>query len=76
MNKFIDQGLKIRPQLIESVVRLGRYNDQKVRPIMVTFCSKVNQITVIDNLSALKTSNEEYKMYLSVLTEMKFAEAS
>ena len=46
IEKFMEKGLKIRPQTIESVIRLGRFDNEKTRPIIVTFCSKLSQITI------------------------------
>ena len=62
IEKFMEKGLKIRPQTIESVIRLGRFDSEKTRPIKVTFCSKLSQITVIENLSALRNAEPEFKV--------------
>lgn len=53
---FINNGLHLSPQAIQSCFRLGHFNKDVCRPIRITFCSKASQILVMNNVSSLKDS--------------------
>ena len=57
---IIDQGIQISEQPVQSCFRLGRCTENKVSPIKITFCHKVGQIKIIENLSSLKGSVEDF----------------
>jgi len=60
VEKFIEEGLNISAQPVQSCFRLGRYTADKSRPLKVIFCHKVGQIKVLDNLSALRGAQGVY----------------
>ena len=60
IEKFIDEGLNISAQPVQSCFRLGRYNENKNRPMKVIFCQKVGQVKVMENLSSLRGASEDY----------------
>ena len=73
VENFIDEGLKISGQPIQSCFRLGRYDENKVRPMKVIFCQKVGQVKVLDNLSALRGAQGDYSR-ISVCIDRDAAE--
>jgi len=58
--EFIEQGLKISAQPVQSCFRLGRYDANKIRPLKIIFCHKVGQVKVVENLSALRGAPDIY----------------
>ncbi len=61
LKDFMEVGLCIPAQDIQSCFRLGRFEADKVRPIKITFSHKSSQIKVLDNLSALSRAEEKFK---------------
>ena len=61
MQDFINMGLHLPAQAIQSCFRLGKYVAGRVRPIKITFCSKASQGLLINNLSALRVAAEKIK---------------
>ena len=51
---FVKEGLHIQATSIESVDRIGRYEENKSRPIKILFNNKTDQTRVIRNLGNLK----------------------
>lgn len=58
---FIDNGLNISPQEIQSCFRLGFYKDNAKRPLKITFVHKSNQVKVMEHLFRLRNSEQIYK---------------
>ncbi len=61
VNTFMDQGLKIQKEPIQSIYRLGRYEADKSRPVKVIFCQKAGQVKIMENLSSLSNAEESFK---------------
>ena len=62
VENFIDKGLSISPQEVQSHIRLGFYKDDGTkRPMKITFDSKSSQVKVMDHLYRLRDADQVYK---------------
>ena len=71
---FVKEGLHIQATSIESVDRIGRYEENKSRPIKILFNNKTDQTRVLRNLGNLKQEEKNLNKSLSLWTGMKSRE--
>ena len=61
INDFVKEGLHIQTTDIESVDRIGRYEENKSRPIKILFNNGSDQTRVLINLGNLKQAEKKFK---------------
>ena len=61
VSDFIEKGICIAPQEIQSCIRLGFIKDDVTRPIKVTFVHKCNQVKIMEHLFRLRDADQIYK---------------
>ena len=71
INDFVKEGLHIQTTDIESVDRIGRYEENKSRPIKILFNNRSDQTRVLRNLGNLKQAEIFLNKFLSQWTGMK-----
>ena len=57
----VKEGLHIQATTIESVDRIGRYEENKCQPIKVLFNSKTDQTRVLSIIGNLKQAEQKFK---------------
>ena len=61
VDKFITEGIKIRPLEIKTTQRMGKYQSDKSRPIKVTFADKYAVGKIFKNIANLKQAEHDFK---------------
>ena len=61
VDKFITEGIKIRPLEIKTTQRMGKYQSDKSRPIKVTFVDKYAVGKIFKNITNLKQAEHDFK---------------
>ena len=61
INDFVKESLRIQTTAIELVNRIGRYDENKSRPIKILFNNRSDETRVLRNLGNMKQADQQFK---------------